>query len=117
MGGAILCAVTIWQAAQSNSFWRTLVTPQDSSNDWIRVLLAVSMLASFWDGFPEAVKSLRRFRPDMNALVLLSIAAASGLGEWQEGATVAFLFSISHHLEVFSLHWGSQSIRGAEATV
>jgi cation transport ATPase len=109
--------VTIWQAAQSNSFWRTLVTPQDSSNDWIRVLLAVSILASFWDGFAEAVKSLRRLRPDMNALVLISIAAASGLGEWQEGATVAFLFSISHHLEAFSLHWTSESIRGAEAIV
>ncbi len=90
------------------------MSPQASSNDWIRVLLAISILASFWDGFPGAVKSLRQLRPDMNALVLLSIAAASGLGEWQEGATVAFLFSISHHLEAFSLHWTSQSIRGCE---
>ena len=117
VGGAILFAVTVWQAAYSTNFWRTLVTPQDSSNDWIRVLLAISILSSFWDGFPEAVKSLRQLRPDMNALVLVSIAAASGLGEWQEGATVAFLFSISHHLEAFSLHWTSESIRGVEPTL
>jgi cation transport ATPase len=109
--------VTIWQAAQSASFWRTLVSPQESSSDWIRVLLAISILASFWDGFPEAVKSLRHLRPDMNALVLVSITAASGLGEWQEGATVAFLFSISHHLEAFSLHWSSESIRGCELSI
>ena len=114
IGGAILCAVTVWQAAESASFWRTLVTPQNSSNDWVRVLLAISILASFWDGFSEAVRSLRHLRPDMNALVLVSIVAASGLGEWQEGATVAFLFSISHHLEAFSLHWTSGAIRGAE---
>ncbi len=103
--------VTIWQAAQSDSFWLTLIAAQGTRNDWVRVLLAISILASFWDGFPEAIRSIRQFRPDMNALVLICIAAASGLGEWQEGATVAFLFSISHHLEAFSLYWTSRSIR------
>jgi len=117
IGGVILLAVTVWQAAQSDSFWRTLVSSQGSLNDWVRVLLAVSILASFWDGFQEAVKSIRQLRPDMNALVLICITAASGLGEWQEGATVAFLFSISHHLEALSLYWTSRSVNSGQPSV
>ena len=109
--------MTIWQAAQSSNFWHSLISAQGTLNDWVRVLLAISILASFWDGFPEAVRSIRNLRPDMNALVLICIAAASGLGEWQEGATVAFLFSISHHLEAFSLYWTSRSIRHGETII
>jgi len=47
-----------------------------------------------------AAKSLR---PDMNLLMVVAVTGAIVLGEWFEGATVAFLFSLSLTLESWSV--------------
>ena len=52
---------------------------------------------------PKAWGALRLVQPDMNVLVAISIVGACYLGEWSEGATLAFLFSIAGVLEVWSL--------------
>jgi Cd2+/Zn2+-exporting ATPase len=52
---------------------------------------------------PKALAALRRLQPEMNALVAVSIVGAAYLGEWGEGATLAFLFSLAGLLETWSL--------------
>ncbi len=52
---------------------------------------------------PKAWGAFKLMQPDMNVLVLISIVGACYLGEWSEGATLAFLFSLAGVLEVWSL--------------
>ena len=47
----------------------------------------------------HAWESLRRLRADMHVLSMLAIVGGGLIGEWQEGAAVAFLFSLSILLE------------------
>ncbi len=51
----------------------------------------------------KAVISLRALRFDMNVLMCVSAAGACYLGEWTEGATLAFLFSLANLLELWSM--------------
>ncbi len=52
---------------------------------------------------PKAWFALRRGRPDMNLLMVVAIGGALGIGEWLEGASVAFLFALSLTLEAWSV--------------
>lgn len=60
---------------------------------------------------PRAVRSLRRFRLDIDVLMGLAILGAIGLGQWDEAATVAFLFGLSESLESLSLERARRAIR------
>jgi Cd2+/Zn2+-exporting ATPase len=61
--------------------------------------------------YPRAVKSLSRLRLDIDVLMGLAILGAIGLGQWDEAATVAFLFGLSELLESFSLDRARRAIR------
>ena len=45
-----------------------------------------------WPMWPRAVAAVRHLRLDMHALVCLTVIGAAAIGEWSEGAAVAFLF-------------------------
>ena len=60
---------------------------------------------------PRAVRSLRRLRLDIDVLMGLAILGALGLGQWDEAATVAFLFGLSESLESLSLERARRAIR------
>lgn len=62
-----------------------------------------AILFGVWFVLPKAFFSLRRLRPDMNLLMVVAIIGALAIGEWFEGATVAFLFSLSLLLEQWSV--------------
>ena len=47
--------------------------------------------------------SLRHVRLDMHVLVCLSVLGAAAIGEWSEGAAVAFLFALAHRMEAWSI--------------
>lgn len=64
-------------------------------------LLAIA--AGMFYTAPKAWGALKLMQPDMNVLVAISIIGACYLGEWSEGATLAFLFSLAGVLEVWSL--------------
>ena len=51
----------------------------------------------------KAWYAARNLRPDMNLLMVVAMAGAAGIGEWFEGATVAFLFALSLALESWSV--------------
>jgi Cd2+/Zn2+-exporting ATPase len=68
-----------------------------------RWLYAVAILAGVWAVLPKAWFALRRLRPDMNLLMVVAVLGAVGIGEWFEGATVAFLFALSLALESWSV--------------
>jgi len=68
-----------------------------------RILYGAAMLAGARHVLPKAWHAARRFSPDMNLLMTVAITGAIALGEWFEGATVAFLFATSLALEAWSV--------------
>lgn len=62
-----------------------------------------AMITGAWFVAPKALYALRRLRPDMNLLMVIAMAGAALIGEWMEGATVAFLFALSLLLESWSV--------------
>jgi Cd2+/Zn2+-exporting ATPase len=61
--------------------------------------------------YPRALRSLGRFRLDIDVLMGLAILGALGLGQWDEAATVAFLFGLSESLEAMSLERARRAVR------
>jgi len=78
-------------------------------------LASVSFMSAVLVGgiglFPRAVRNLRQLRFDIDVLMGLAILGALGLGEWDEAATVAFLYGLSESLEAMSLDRARRSIR------
>jgi Cd2+/Zn2+-exporting ATPase len=71
-------------------------------------------LAVFLGGlwiYPGAIRSLRKLRLDIDVLMGLAILGAIALGQWDEAATVAFLFGLSEWLESLSLQHARRAIR------
>lgn len=66
-------------------------------------LYLLAVLSGVWLILPKAVYSARRLTPDMNLLMVIAVAGALVIGDWFEAATVAFLFSLSHLLESWSV--------------
>jgi len=52
---------------------------------------------------PRALSAARSLRPDMHLLMSVGVAAALAIGEWSEGATVAFLFLLALEIERWSV--------------
>ncbi len=67
------------------------------------VCYGLAALAALWPMWPRAVASLRYMRLDMHVLVCLTVIGAAVLGEWSEGAAVAFLFAVAHRMEAWSI--------------
>jgi Cd2+/Zn2+-exporting ATPase len=61
--------------------------------------------------FPRALRSLRRCRLDIDVLMGVAILGAIGLRQWDEAATVAFLFGLAESLESLSLDRARRAIR------
>ena len=68
-----------------------------------RTLYLLAMVAGGWFVLPKAWYAARSLRPDMNLLMTVAVTGAVSIGEWLEGATVAFLFGLSHVLESWSV--------------
>lgn len=66
-------------------------------------LFVLSIIASYWYVAPKAIVSLKRLRPDMNLLMTVAVIGACILGDWFEGATVAWLFALALLLEKWSV--------------
>ncbi len=77
---------------------------QDGGHDpRASVVYGLSALAGLWPMWPRAFAAVRHLRLDMHALVCLTVVGAAVIGEWSEGAAVAFLFSFAHRIEAWSI--------------
>ncbi len=61
--------------------------------------------------FPRALRNLLRFRLDIDVLMSMAMLGALALGQWDEAATVAFLYGLSEALESLSRERARRSIR------
>jgi Cd2+/Zn2+-exporting ATPase len=69
----------------------------------VDLVFAAAIVSGAWFILPKAIRAARRFAPDMNLLMIIAIAGAAAIGEWSEGAVVAFLFALAELLESFSV--------------
>lgn len=82
-----------------------LVTASESDSVPLAAIAVYSLgiVAGLLMVLPKALRSLLSMRPDMNLLMSVAVIGAVLIGEWFEGATVAFLFSLSLLLESWSV--------------
>jgi len=76
-----------------------------------RVCYGLAILAGIWLVLPKAWSSARHLRPDMNLLMVIAACGAVAIGQWLEGATVAFLFALSILLEAWSIGRARRAIK------
>lgn len=60
-------------------------------------------VAGAWRVLPRALHSVRTLRPDMNLLMVTAVIGAAAIGQFFEGASVAFLFAVANQLESWSV--------------
>ena len=75
------------------------------------VLYALAILAGGVDLVPRAWRSLRHRQLDIHGLMLAAVVGAIALGQWDEAATVAFLFGLSEALEALSVDRARRAVR------
>ncbi|MBX3465496.1 MAG: cadmium-translocating P-type ATPase [Planctomycetes bacterium] len=80
-----------------------------------RAAYLVSVILGAWPFLPKAWLAARRLSPDMNLLMTVAVAGALAIGEWFEGAVVAFLFSLSLLLESWSVDRARRAVRALMA--
>jgi Cd2+/Zn2+-exporting ATPase len=80
------------------------------SDPLLIVFSLIAIIAGMTYAAPKAWGALQMMQPDMNVLVCISIIGACYLGEWSEGATLAFLFSLAGVLENWSLRRAREAI-------
>lgn len=59
----------------------------------------------------RGIRSLLRLDFSMDALMTVAVVGAALIGEWSEGAVVAFLFSVSEFLESYTMDRARRSLR------
>ena len=77
----------------------------------IMLLNLISYAAGGFFGAQAAVEQLRHRHIDVDLLMLLAAIGAASIGEWHEGATLLFLFSLSHVLQEYALNRSRAAIR------
>lgn len=74
------------------------------------IIYLFSVLCGGFFVAPKAFASIKRFSADMNLLLLIAAIGAMAIGEWFEGATVTFLFSVAALLEYWSVDRARKAI-------
>lgn len=75
-------------------------------------LYVVTMVVGGWGNARKAADSLPRLDFNMSVLMTIAVIGAAAIGEWSEGAVVAFLYSVSEMLESWTMERVRRSIRG-----
>ena len=106
---------TVWTAASGVLFLAGWAVEGFAADHWLETFVghthdpravacyAASAVTGLWPMWPRALASIRHVRLDMHVLVCLSVVGAAAIGEWSEGAAVAFLFALAHRMEAWSI--------------
>ena len=102
--------------ALSSGDWLAAISHQhEGESPAALVCLLVALVGGAALVVPKGIKSLAAARPDMNALVLVSLIGAACLSQWAEAATLAFLFSLAGRLEGWSMARARREVGGLMA--
>ncbi len=100
---AIAWVIDLSMSEGDSSFF-PLAIPEKATVPVLAVVgYGLSIVAGLWPMAPRAFASLRHARLDMHVLVCLSAIGAAAIGQWAEGAAVAFLFAVAHLMEAWSI--------------
>ena len=77
---------------------------------YIPIYVATVVLGG-WGNFRKAARALPRGNFNMSVLMSIAVVGAMAIGQYEEGATVAFLFAISEMLESWTMEKARRSIR------
>ncbi|WP_082735683.1 heavy metal translocating P-type ATPase [Polycladidibacter stylochi] len=101
-GVSWLLAIITWLSLHfgTGGFSNGLTTTLTACLD---ILYLVTIISGGRFVAPKALYAAKTLRPDMNLLMAIAVFGALYIGEWFEGATVAFLFSLSLYLESWSV--------------
>ncbi len=125
LSGLAIIAGTLAHSDSGSDFLKSLLAHEGRHEMPLasKVLYLVAIGAGMYHAAPKAWVALRRWNAEMNVLVTVSIIGAVALGEWGEGATLAFLFSLAGLLESWSMSRARKAVSGllavtpTEATV
>jgi Cd2+/Zn2+-exporting ATPase len=74
-------------------------------------LFAAAMLIGGYATIRRGLRALSRLQFDMNGMMTGAVIGAALIGQWEEGAVVAFLYAVSNWLEGHTLDRARRSIR------
>lgn len=74
-------------------------------------VLAASTISGGWFIAPRGFRAARSGVLDMNFLMTIAASGAGAIGEWGEGASAMFLFSVAQMLEVYSMDRARNAIK------
>ena len=77
----------------------------------LTVLGLIAYLAGGFFGFQESLKSLRARELNIDFLMIAAAIGAALVGEWQDGAILLFLFSLSNVLQDYAIGRSRKAIR------
>lgn len=101
-------------ATAASGIMLTIATILDWSGITGGIVTWLYALTAITGGFHTAksgLYGLRSLSLDMNFLMTVAIIGAAAIGEWSEGAAVAFLFSFGNTLQAYTMDKTRQSIR------
>lgn len=74
-------------------------------------LYVVAVVLGGWGNFRKAARALPRGNFNMSVLMSVAVVGAIAIGQYEEGASVAFLYAISEMLESWTMEKARRSIR------
>lgn len=111
ISGALFGCGALMKAGAAGGGWVDWLADHEGPVPAGAVLCYLGAIAAGFGPFlPKVWAALRGLRPDMNVLVAVSLVGAGFLGEWSEGAALAFLFALAGRLERWSLELARRSI-------
>ena len=111
LSGALFLAGWVLDGMSADRWLDVLVgnTP-DGNNRPAAIAYGLSAAAGIWPMWPRAFAAIRHRRLDMHVLVCVTVLGAAAIGEWSEGAAVAFLFGLAHRMEAWSIERARREI-------
>lgn len=96
-GTVLLLASLIWFAGYPKQF--------------VILTYSIAIVVGGFATFKKGINSLFKLKFDIDVLMVIALIGAVLIGEWMEGAIIAFLFSLSHALESYAMEKTRRSIK------